>query len=221
MPWTSGARAVVLQRHLAEARRQLLPARERSRLGLAAEPGEPVLRRRAALDRVLHPLRVTGHLRLEALGPALVDDDRGRGHQHAARDRARPVRAGGNASRALDCPRDREHRQRRAGRVRNRDRDDPAADAIGRDVRGQRCEHRPAARDEHEPEARAEEEAAAEVAGAPTSEEAEGPLDELADLGHDQRQREHEQQHRPDLDLVLRADPEQAPAARRRRAGRR
>src|SRR4051812_17998325 len=33
--------AVVLQRHLAEARCQLLPARDKRRDGLAAEPGQP------------------------------------------------------------------------------------------------------------------------------------------------------------------------------------
>ena len=178
---------------------------------LTSEPVEPVLRRRVALDRVLHPLRVAGHLRLEVLRPALIDHDRGRGHQHTARDANSLCVLPEPRRQASTAVRDREQRQRRAGGVRNRDRDDPAADAICRGVRRQCCEHRPAARDEHEPEARAQEEASAEVTGAPTSDEEEGPLYELADLRHDQRQREHEQQGRPDLDLVLRADPDQAP----------
>src|SRR6266508_1716977 len=46
---------------------------------------------------------------------------------------------------------------------------------------------------------------------APASNEEEGSFYELAYLRHDQRQSEREQQNRPDLDLVHRADADQAP----------
>ena len=211
MSWTSGARAVVLQGHLAELRRQLACAGSEDRLGLPSEPVEPALRCRVALNGVLHPLRVTGHLGLEVLCPALIDDDCRGGHQHTARDPNSLCMVAETRRQTSTAVGDREQWQRRAGGVRNRDRDDPPADTICRCVRRQRCEHRPATWDEYEPEARAQEEASAEVTGAPTSGEAERSFYELAHLRHDQRQREREQQGRPDLDLVLCADADQAP----------
>ena len=65
-----------------------MPARahDEGRLGPAGEALESVLRGRGALDRVLQPLRITGHLRLEGRSPTLVDHDCGHGHQHTARD---------------------------------------------------------------------------------------------------------------------------------------
>ena len=52
----------------------------------------------------------------------------------------------------------------------------------------------PAHGHEDEPEARAEEEAAAEVAGAPPGQELQRPGDQLADTGHEQRERDEEEQ---------------------------
>src|SRR5205085_132901 len=67
-----------------------------------------------------------------------------------------------------------------------------------------------------EPEARAEEEPATGVAYAAARQERQRPLHELADARHDQRDGEHAEQDRSDLDLMLLADSEQPPQPRAR-----
>ena len=70
-----------------------------------------------------------------------------------------------------------------------------------------------AALSEHEP--------SAVVTSAPTVQQDERPFHQLAELRHDQRHRQYEQEGRADLDLMLRADPEQSPQPRAREQERR
>jgi hypothetical protein len=116
---------------------------------------------------------------------------------------------------------DREQRQRRADRIGERDRDEPAAHTVACHVGCERGQDGPAARYEDEAERRAEQETATEVAEAESRHERQRPLDPLAEARDQQRQREEAEQHRADLDLVLLVDPEQAPqpGAREQKGG--
>jgi hypothetical protein len=178
---------------------------------IAPEPRELAFGVRVTLDQVLRPLRVARDSRLQIFGPAVVDHDGRDSHQDSTTDADRPCLAAKTVGESVAAAGDREHRQRRAERVRDRDRDDPPADAIRCGVRRERCEHRSAARHEYEPEGCTQDETAAEITGTPARQEEERPLGQLADLRDDQDQREQQEKSSADPDLMLLVDADEPP----------
>ncbi len=178
-------RAVVLERARSVLGDHLGRARSRQLLELVVgEPFEPLLNR----------LDVVRHLQLQVLVEPERHCERSRCDENAADDakrlraRAKPCRS------ALAREGDRQHRQGGADGEGEREPDSLDSDLARRGDRRDRGENGSGARDEHQPEARAEQEAAAEVARAPSGQALKRPGDELADLRHEQRERDEEKQ---------------------------
>ena len=104
--------------------------------------------------------------------------------------------AGDGAAAAV---RDREHRERGAQRIRERDEDRARADAVQAGQPADGAEDRTCARDEDEPETRAEDEAAAEISCPPARQERKRPLEQLTRAWDDEGDCQHKQQCDRDL----------------------